>query len=173
MPLNYSDLEKRAKEKEEENWEFRGFLKFYDGMSDRQIDKLVFELTERIWSAIDCTECGRCCESLEPMVSKKDQQRLAERLEMTVEQLRERYLEYVDEDGEKGWCIKDSPCPFLRDKKCTVYDSRPENCREYPYLYEPDFNHRTWGMIERTFTCPIVFEVMEELKARLRFSKKR
>ena len=173
MPFDCGDLEKLAKEKEEENWEFRGFLKFYDGMSDKQIDKLVFELTERVWSAIDCTECGRCCEDLEPMVSNKDQKRLAERLEMAVEQLREQYLEYVDADDEKGWRIKNSPCPFLRDKKCSVYDSRPENCRDYPYLYKPDFNYRTWVMIERTFTCPIVFEVMEQLKEKLDFLKNR
>jgi hypothetical protein len=30
---------------------------------------------------------------------------------------------------------------------------------------------RTMGMIERTFTCPIVYEVMEELKNSLGFSR--
>ncbi|HXE56344.1 MAG TPA: hypothetical protein VN541_25175 [Tepidisphaeraceae bacterium] len=45
----------------------------------------------------------------------------------------------------------------------------PANCRGYPYLYEPDFTFRLMGMIERTFTCPIVFEVMEELKRSVRF----
>jgi len=41
--------------------------------------------------------------------------------------------------------------------------------RGYPYLHEPEFTSRTWGMIERTFTCPIVFQVMEELKRKLNF----
>jgi hypothetical protein len=39
-------------------------------------------------------------------------------------------------------------------------------------LYEPEFVFRTMGMIGRTFTCPIVYEVMEELKKSLGFSKR-
>jgi uncharacterized protein len=86
-------------------------------------------------------------------------------LSITVEQLRQRYLEY----DEQGWRMKNSLCPFLLDKKCTVYESRHDNCRDYPYLHEPEFTSRTWGMIERTFTCPIVYNVMEELKKELGF----
>lgn len=33
-----------------------------------------------------------------------------------------------------------------------------------PYLYEPEFAFRTIAMIERNSKCPIVYEVMEELK---------
>lgn len=40
-------------------------------------------------------------------------------------------------------------------------------------MYEPEFVFRTMGMIERTSTCPIVYEVMEELKESLGFAKQR
>lgn len=169
MQFDYSNLEKLAKNKEDENWKFRSFLKFYDDMSDEKIDELVFKMADKIGSSIECTSCGRCCKELRPMLSEKDQQRLAGKLAMTIEQLRESYLEYDDSDDEAGWQIKAAPCPFQKDNKCDVYEERPENCRNYPYLHKPDFTCRTWGMIERTFTCPIVFHVMEELKKELGF----
>lgn len=169
MKSDYSDLEKRAKKKENENWKFRSFLKFYDDMSDEEIDAIVFNIADEVSTTIDCTRCGRCCEKLKPMCFEQDHQRLADGLSITVEQLTELYLEYDTSEDEPGWRIKNSPCPFLQDKKCTVYEHRPDNCRQYPYLHEPEFTGRTWGMIERTFTCPIVFRVMEVLKVKLHF----
>lgn len=169
MKSDYGDLELTAREKEDENWEFRKFLKFFDNISEEEIDELVFQTADRVGTTIKCTSCGRCCKKLKFMLSQKDQKRLADKLSMTVEQLRRQYLEYGDSEGESGWWIKDSPCPFLENNKCTVYEARPENCRKYPYLHEPEFISRTMGMIERTFTCPIVFYVMESLKQDLNF----
>ena len=118
MKSDYSDLEKLARAKEDENWRFRSFLKFYDKMSDEQVDALVFKTTDEVWSSIDCTECGRCCMEMTPLLSEKDQERLAKGLKITVEQLKKQYLEYDETDDEPGWRIKNSPCPFLQDKKC-------------------------------------------------------
>lgn len=169
MKSIYENLEKLAAEKEDENWRFRRFLKFYDEMSDEQVDELVFKISDEVWAKINCSECGRCCVELQPLLSEKDQKRLAKGLKITVEQLRNEYLEYDKTVDEPGWKIKKSPCPFLKDKKCSVYEDRPDNCREYPYLHEADFTCRTWGMIDRTFTCPVVFRVLEELKEKLNF----
>lgn len=46
---------------------------------------------------------------------------------------------------------------------------RSDDCRGYPYLHEADFNCRTMSMIERTYMCPIVFNVMEALKEKVAF----
>ena len=169
MRFDYKDLEKLAKEKEDENWDFRKFLKFYDELSDKELDKLVSRIAGKYESEIECIDCGRCCKKLKPTFSQQDQQRLADRLEMTVKQLREQHLEYDKSDDEPVWQMKDIPCPFQEDNKCTVYEDRPQDCRGYPYLHELGFSGRTMGMIERTFTCPIVFNVMEELKMELKF----
>ena len=168
MQSKYEDLGNLAKDKEDENWEFRRFLKFHD-MSDDELDQLVFRITDEVSSTIECTSCGRCCKELKPVLPQEDQERLATRLNLTVEQLREKYLRYSDTDDERGWRMKASPCPFHKDNKCIVYEDRPQNCRDYPYLHESGFSYRTIGMIERTFTCPIVFTVMEELKKALEF----
>ena len=90
MQSDNSYLEKLAKEKEDENWAFRSFLKFYDGLSDEQIDELVFKTADEVWADINCTECGRCCMELKPMLSDKDQKRLADNLQISVEHLREK-----------------------------------------------------------------------------------
>jgi len=169
MRSDYENLEKLARKKEEENWEFRKFLKFYDDLSDKELDKLVFKIADKIGSEIECTSCGRCCKELRPTFSQEDQKRVADRLMMTVEQLRDQHLKYDDTNDEPGWRTKGTPCPFQEDNKCTIYEDRPQNCRGYPYLHKPDFSYRTLGMIERTFTCPIVFNVMEELKEKLNF----
>ena len=88
---------------------------------------------------------------------------------ITVKELRQQYLEYDESDDEPGWQMKGTPCPFQENNRCTVYEDRPQDCRGYPYLHKPGFNCRTIGMIERTFICPIVFNVMEELKEELKF----
>ena len=54
--------------------------------------------------------------------------------------------------------------PFLKDNCCAVYEHRPANCRDYPYVHKPVFTARTFSMIGRLSECPIVFEVWEELK---------
>jgi Fe-S-cluster containining protein len=162
------NLKKKAKEKEDENWRFRTFLKWDCELSDKNLDQQVFEITDSVWSKIDCTACGQCCEELKPAFSKKEQQHLAKLLGLNIEQFREKYLQYDSED-EPAWRTRQTPCPFLDGKKCSIYEERPEECRDYPYLYKPDFSSRMISMIERTFTCPIVYSVMEELKNKLNF----
>lgn len=45
------------------------------------------------------------------------------------------------------------------------------DCTACANCSEPDFAFRTIAMIERTATCPIVYEVIEDLKRSWRFSK--
>ena len=168
MKPDYSDLEFLAKQKEKENWRFRRFLKSRCDLPDEQIDSLVFEIADEVAAGIDCLRCGRCCRDCEPILSDDDRRRLATRLGLTVERLQQQVLRYEDSVWDPGWTFRQKPCPFLGiDNVCSVYEDRPDNCRDYPYLHEPDFVARSMGMIGRTFTCPIVFEVVERLKRRL------
>lgn len=173
MPIDHRNLKAHAQKKEQENWDFRQFLKFYEDLSEEELDQLVFSIADKVELNTQCTLCGQCCRELRPTLSDTDKHRLAQGLGVPVEQLRRQFLEYTHEDGESQWQIKSIPCMFFKDNKCTVYAFRPQDCRDYPYLHEPDFNSRTWGMIERTFTCPIVYHVMEELKKRLKFRSRR
>jgi len=65
--MNYDDLENLARQKEDENSAFRRFLKFYDELSDEQIDKLVYDIADAVAVNIEYTNCGRCCKQLKPI----------------------------------------------------------------------------------------------------------
>ncbi|PYY15658.1 MAG: hypothetical protein DMG61_06585 [Acidobacteria bacterium] len=173
MAFDLVQIRERAEEKEDENYRFRQFLKSRCNLEPDEIDRRVFASTRRVWAGIDCTKCANCCREVQPTFSEKEVERLAHRLEMTREQFIESYLERSEPDCDNPWITRTLPCPFLKDNLCSVYEDRPADCSGYPYLYEPDFVCRTLGMIERTLTCPIVYEVMEELKKSLGFSRRR
>ena len=58
-------------------------------------------------------------------------------------------------------------------KQIDCYESRPIQCRKFPYTDQEDFISRLWGMIGFYEICPIVFNLMEELKDKMHFYRKR
>ena len=173
MAFDLIQIRELAKEKEDENWRFRQFLKTQCDRSEDEIDKLVIETTHRVWAGIDCTTCANCCRQEKPTFSEEEIDRLTRRLEMERSQFIEKYLERAEMGSDNPWQTRKLPCPFLKDNRCSVYEDRPADCRGYPYLYEPEFVSRTILVIERTSICPIVYEVVEELKKSLRFRRRR
>jgi uncharacterized protein len=171
VAVDLVQIRQLAARREDQNFRFRQFLKTGCSLNPYEIDELVFQTTRRVWAGIDCTTCANCCREVKPGFSEEEVGRVARRLGMERQQFIETYLEPSEED--KLWRTRVTPCPFLKDNLCSIYEDRPAECSGYPYLYQPDFVFRTLGMIERTFTCPIVYEVMEELKKSLGFSKKR
>jgi Fe-S-cluster containining protein len=172
MPVDLVQIRTLALKKEDENWRFRQFVKFVSGLDPDEMDRQVWETTKRVWAGIDCTACANCCREVKPTLSEEEVNRLAARLAMTAEQFIDSCLEpHGNEDDP--WQTRTAPCPFLKDNRCSVYEDRPADCKGYPYLYEPEFSSRTIAMVERTFTCPIVYEAMEELKRLWGFARRR
>ena len=170
MHVTPDNVESLAREKWGENHDFRAFLKWTSDMPEEELDALVAETARRVWDGVDCTQCARCCEAFTPCVTDAEQQRSADELGVSVEELRGRYLLHKPDDPNlPPWRTRGEPCAFLKDRKCTIYEVRPSMCRDYPHLHEPEFAGRTLEMIERTLTCPIVYQVMEELKVELDF----
>ena len=160
------------KKKEDENYRFRMFLKGKCHLEPEEIDQRVFAATRRIWATIDCTQCANCCREVHPTFGEEEVDRLARRLTMARQQFIDTYLQRSEPGDDNPWTTRSTPCPFLKDNLCSVYEDRPADCSGYPYLYEPEFVSRTLGMIERTFTCPIVYEAMEELKKSTGFRRR-
>lgn len=84
--------------------------------------------------SLDCLKCpSLCCRMAGYVrVSRADIRRLAKFLELTVRQFEERHIVERTRKGEK--CIKTGTgtCQFLgNDRRCTVYDGRPRDCRGY------------------------------------------
>jgi uncharacterized protein len=153
-----------AEAKADENFAFRDFLKHRTRLSSEEVDNLVFEITESVWKRIDCTACGNCCREVSPTLGQEDVDRLAGHLGISGPELVSKYLKPTESGEDNPWVMRERTCPFLKDNRCTVYEYRPANCRDYPYLHKPDFTARTLSMIGRISECPIIFEVWEELK---------
>jgi Fe-S-cluster containining protein len=145
------------------NFRFRSFLKSKD---EDRLDRTVKDLFNFYSSKIDCTQCGNCCTVLKPIIQNADIKTLAPLTNKSDQDFKIDYT-VTDEDGDMHF--KDLPCPFLLDKKCTVYDSRPEDCRSYPHLHKEEFLSRLFGVIDNYSICPIVFNVYEDLKYKFHF----
>lgn len=155
-----------ARKNENDDLRFRTYLKVHLPLSDRELDRVVQEITEEVWSQIDCTTCANCCKTLQIVVDNTDIARLAKKQGISTKAFRERYVG-LDEEGDQYFTA--TPCPFLgEDSRCTVYEDRPKACRDFPYLHEANFRSRTYSMIDNAGVCPIVFNVWDRLKQRFR-----
>ena len=97
---------------------------------------------------------------------KADTKNLSQHLNISEEDFKKKYVE-TSAEGEH--VFNAIPCHFLHENKCTVYEARPHDCREFPHLHKPGFVFRLFSMIDNYGRCPIVFNVMEALKKSLRF----
>ena len=163
-------IKELANKREDENWEFRSFLKGYCRISSGGIDSIVHELYKEISSAIDCTKCGNCCKVVRPILKPGDIKRLAKVINVSSKQFREQYLS--DRKEDEGFGFKTKPCPFLKENRCLYYKDRPEDCRSYPHLHKKLFLSRLMGVINNYSLCPIVFNLYEWLKQQLWYKKK-
>ncbi len=164
-------IKRYSRHNENEDWSFRAFLKGNSRLSAEKIDREVEALTEEIWKEIDCTTCANCCKTLQIVIDDHDIARLALHLKLNVAQFTEKYV-VREPDGVK--LFKSSPCPLLgEDNRCTVYDVRPQACRDFPFLHEKEFSSRSISMIENCATCPIVFNVWNQLKFKVGFKRKK
>jgi hypothetical protein len=147
LEKNIEKIQRFAQEKHDENEAFRRFLQ---AQNPDLIDELVHKLNDRIAAQIDCLECGYCCQNLRPIAAD------------------EVLLNFVEPKNLAKYKYADSfACKHLDGKKCTIYTNRFEECKMFPYLYRNDFLSRLSGIFGNYEFCPIVFNVVEQLKLEL------
>lgn len=158
-------LQSLAKDKEQENDRFREFVKERDG---DELDELVKELDAFVSPTINCTECGNCCKSLMVCLNENEADNLSNHLQQSRKDFDEKYLE----KGSNGMMIMNQmPCHFLSDNKCTIYEYRFEGCKEFPALHLPNFKRRLFTTFMHYDRCPIIFNVVEQMKERMDFER--
>jgi Fe-S-cluster containining protein len=91
----------------------------------------------------DCTKCpGYCCSHGRIAVSDFDIERLAKHFDLPVGKAREKFsYRYKTKDTDeqilrhKQDPVYNTICRFfdLKERRCTVYEARPNVCRKYPY----------------------------------------
>ena len=150
-----SELQKKAALRKPE-WK-RYFAKNKNRLM--KMDTEILSLHEEAFVAIDCLECGNCCRSLGPRILSKDVDAIAKNLRWKPAEIIETYLR-IDEDNDM--VFKEMPCPFLcADNYCSIYESRPKACREYPHSDRKKFYQIFDLSIMNAEICPIVFRVLE------------
>ena len=84
--------------------------------------------------SLDCMKCPAfCCRSAGYVeVSRNDIRRLAKHLKLTVPAFEEKHIVEKTRKGSKRIKSGFATCQFLgADRRCTVYEARPRDCRGY------------------------------------------
>ncbi len=160
IETNLETIASIGKQREEENWKFRSYLKDVRGVN---LDAIVQQLYAEVSSHIDCTQCANCCKVVYPILDEEDVVALSSHLNGSVEEFITKHLVVSDEE-ENAFKFNAVPCPFLVENKCAHYASRPKVCKSYPHLQKNSFTLRLMGVIGNYSICPIVFNVYERLK---------
>lgn len=92
-------------------------------------------------ASYDCSKCpGYCCSYPLIEVSRADVARLAKHHDLDYETAEERFTYYDKSEKVRGLRKRKdehfkSICRFFdaKERRCTVYEARPEACRDYPY----------------------------------------
>jgi Fe-S-cluster containining protein len=96
-----------------------------------------------------CTECGKCCTGSPGFVwvSEDEMAAMAAFLNISLELFKRKYVRrrgnhyaLVEKKKQNG----DYDCIFLKDKKCQVYQTRPTQCRTYPWWRENLATEQSW-----------------------------
>ena len=91
---------------------------------------------------LNCRKCPAFCCTLAGYVevSMRDVQRLAQHLGMTVPEFEKKHLVTKRRAGRRPRIkAHDQTCQFLGDdRRCTVYEARPNDCRGYVCWTQPD-----------------------------------
>lgn len=100
-------------------------------------------------------------------ITGEEADKLSGHLQLTRNNFDEQYVE----KGSNGMMIMNKmPCHFLNNNKCTIYENRFSGCREFPAMHLPDFKERLFTTFMHYDRCPIIFNVIEQLKSQLNFS---
>jgi Fe-S-cluster containining protein len=147
-----------AVQNQSENEAFRRFVKLQDA---QKMDSLVFELQEEVTKNVDCTTCGACCQNLMINLTEAEIEGPARHLNLS----HEAFIQAHVEVSSQGQLIMNSiPCHFLCEKKCTIYEHRFADCREFPHLDKPNVQDRMFGTLQHYGICSIIYHVVERLK---------
>ena len=131
----------------------------------KNLDKLTQEIHTEVFREIDCTQCANCCQRLGPLFTEADITRIAKLFRMKLSVFEASYLR-VDEDGDKVFQMM--PCPFLgADNLCTIYESRPKACREFPHTDRKKIYQINRLTLNNTLFCPATYLFVEKLRERL------
>jgi len=151
-------IENLSQKNSAKNFEFSQWLKT---QNPEEMDEVVKNISTEVATGIDCTQCANCCKALVVAPDFRDISELAQHTQISTLDFKKKYMK-KDTDGDL--VFKQKPCPFLKNNKCSVYSSRPQLCRNYPYLDKGNFLASLGRVLGNVYVCPIAFNTFELLK---------
>ena len=149
-----------AKQKENENYAFRTFLKGH--ANSQKLDKQFSKLHKELFAHYDCNSCRNCCKEYSGNLSEEDIPKCAEKFGMSPDDFKAQYLH---QNQEGTYDTNHKPCDFLQeDGSCSLGECKPLNCAEYPFTARPDRWASLFGIVSNASVCPVLFEMLEILK---------
>jgi len=160
MPMQQSDdFHKRSQIQKKENQEFYRRLK---NKKPKNLDALFHAAHDEVFKTTDCLSCANCCKTTSPIFYQRDVERASKAVKLKPGNFIEKFLR-VDEDGDL--VFKTTPCPFLmQDNYCSIYEDRPNACREYPHTDRKKMQQLLDLTFKNTLVCPAVLRITEKLK---------
>jgi Fe-S-cluster containining protein len=164
MPQPITDLiqiDRLGRQKLEENERFRRHMKRHN-FSDLRFRRVAEEIEEKI----DCRACANCCKVAETDITRRAVARISRKLGMTEQEFVKKYTTASTFEDELILRRTDKGCIFLDGNDCTIYENRPDTCRNFPHLVRGagSLESRMWQMIDRATYCPIVYNTLEAYK---------
>jgi Fe-S-cluster containining protein len=127
----------------------------------KALDETFHKLHDEAFEKIDCLACANCCKTTSPIFYERDIERLAKHLRMRPAKFIEKYL-HVDADND--YVLNEAPCAFLGlDNYCSVYESRPLACREYPHTNRKRMYQILKLTLKNSEICPAVHHIVEKM----------
>lgn len=160
MLTDLVQIRRMGEKNREENGRLRAWLKRHNFV-ERRLKRIAEEVAE----ATDCLACANCCRVATTRVTDRDVERLSKFLGMKPAAF---VKEYTVKTEDEGRILRrtEHGCVLLNGNECTVYEARPDTCRDFPHLTHGagSFLSRMWKMPDRATYCPIVYNSLEAFK---------
>src|SRR6516164_493535 len=101
IETDLSRINQLSQEHDDENWEFRSWLK---QNAPDNIDGIVQSLSQKYFTLIDCTQCANCCRSLQTEFNKSELHTIAKTLGQSITEFEKQFM-------SEG--MVKPPCPML------------------------------------------------------------
>lgn len=128
-------------------------------------DVLAEEMHRQVFAHTACLDCANCCKTHPPLLKERDIRTIAGFLKISQAAFIAQYA-ILDEDGD--WVMHTVPCPFLQpDNACSIYESRPQACREYPHTDRKKLYQIADLTLVNAEICPAVAPILNEIMSKL------
>lgn len=160
--MEYESHLERAAEKKEE---IANCFKRLKKKRPKNLDTVFHELHNKAFEEINCIACANCCKTTSPIFRAVDIKRISKKIRLSEREFESRYLKN-DDDGD--WVLKVVPCPFLgSDNNCSIYDFRPQACREYPHTNRKRIVQILDLTLKNTEICPAAAKISVEVTEKI------